>query len=383
MTAMKSIAIICNRYPSVLTPTRQVFVQRLVGAMADQGVECTVICPIPVNQYLRNFSSLPPETEERSPKGNRVRVFFPRYVSLGQRPLPGVGNTVHVTTRLFTSAVRKVLRRIPRPEALYGHFFAPAGVCAARLGRELGLKAFAAYGESTPWSIHNFGLDRMRRELDSISGIVSVSSANKAVLVDLGIVPESKIGVFPNGVQTAFFYPRDRTLARRLFQFPEKAFIAAYVGQFTERKGVMRVAEAVRGLHEVSVAFAGAGKEVPSIENCIHLGKVKPDQMPEFLSAADVFVLPTLNEGCPNAVVEAMACGLPVVSSDMPFNYDILNQQNSIMVDPTDVSAIRSAIVALRDDANMRYRMAGAALSRARQLSIDERAANVLQWMRA
>ena len=99
------------------------------------------------------------------------------------------------------------------------------------------------------------------------------------------------------------------------------------------------------------------------------------------LSACDVFALPTLIEGSCNALVEAMACGLPIVSSAGEFNDDVLDDGMSIRIDPLDVPAIRQAIVRLRDDAPLRARMAAAALQRARLFDIDARARRILAFM--
>ena len=96
---------------------------------------------------------------------------------------------------------------------------------------------------------------------------------------------------------------------------------------------------------------------------------------------ADIFVLPTLNEGCCNAVVEALACGLPVVSSDRPFNYDVLNESNSIMVDPMNVDEIADAIRKLKEDKELRHRLAEGALKMAEELTIDRRAQRILEFM--
>lgn len=100
-----------------------------------------------------------------------------------------------------------------------------------------------------------------------------------------------------------------------------------------------------------------------------------------YLYAADVFVLTTLHEGCCNAIVEAMACGLPVISSNLPFNWDVLNERNSIMIDPNDIEEIKKAIVLLRDDETKRKTMAGEALRMAQELSIDVRAQRILEFV--
>ena len=99
------------------------------------------------------------------------------------------------------------------------------------------------------------------------------------------------------------------------------------------------------------------------------------------LSAADVFVLPTLSEGCCNAIIEAMACGLPIISSNLPFNDDILWDDNSIRIDPMNIDDIRNAISLLKEDQQMRENFSKASLKHAASLNIEKRAKNILEFM--
>lgn len=379
---MKKILFLCNRYPNALTPTRHVFVQKLVWAMADKGIECTVISPVPVNQYVGSFFKQPVETTERSPNGNLIRLHFPRYFTYGQREI-GKFPTSRLTVGAFHSVVKKTIAKHRLSfDAVYGHFLVPAGITAARIGREFDVPAFAAYGEATPRDPIVYGLDRLRSEIHSLAGIVSVSSENKRVLEEINAFDPARIKVFPNAIQVERFHPRDRDESRRKMGVPADAFHVAFVGQFNHRKGVMRVAEAVGGLPGVTVSFAGKGDQLPQCANAVHVGPVLPADMPFFLSAADAFVMPTLNEGCSNAIVEAMACGLPVISSDLPFNYDILGKDNAILIDPNDVAKIRESVLQLKADADVRRAMSEATLARVSQLTLEKRADGILSWMR-
>ena len=103
--------------------------------------------------------------------------------------------------------------------------------------------------------------------------------------------------------------------------------------------------------------------------------------MPVYLNAADVFVLPTLHEGCCNAIIEAMACGLPIISSDRAFNYDILDEKNSILIDPLSINDISTSIKTLMKDSDLRKSMSDASLVKAKSLSIRNRAIRILQFM--
>lgn len=91
--------------------------------------------------------------------------------------------------------------------------------------------------------------------------------------------------------------------------------------------------------------------------------------------------MPTENEGCSNAVIEAMACGLPIVSTDAPFNYDILNDTNSILVDCHDIDEIAQAIKTLKENSELRSKLSKGASLMASGLSISERAGKILNFI--
>ena len=92
-------------------------------------------------------------------------------------------------------------------------------------------------------------------------------------------------------------------------------------------------------------------------------------------------MLPTLNEGCSNAVVEAMACGLPIISSNREFNDDILNESYAIRIDPQNIQEISNAIQKLVDDSSCRARMSEEALNKAAELTLDVRAQKIIDFM--
>lgn len=92
-------------------------------------------------------------------------------------------------------------------------------------------------------------------------------------------------------------------------------------------------------------------------------------------------LLPTLNEGCSNAIVEAMACGLPIISSNRAFNDDILDAECSIRVNPVDVDEIHEAIQKLVSDPISREKMSEAAIKKAENLTLSVRAQNILAYI--
>ena len=119
----------------------------------------------------------------------------------------------------------------------------------------------------------------------------------------------------------------------------ENEFVVIFVGHFIERKGPQRVDDAVKDIPGITTLFIGQGDFKPN-SNCAFCGPVPHERLAKYLSAADVFVLPTLAEGCCNAILEAVCCGVPVISSNLCFNDDILDDSYSIRVDPMNVNSL-------------------------------------------
>ena len=176
------------------------------------------------------------------------------------------------------------------------------------------------------------------------------------------------------------FYRRNKDACRKKLGIPLDKYVVGFVGGFIERKGDKRLLEAVRQLDDVYVAFAGRGDNPPSGDRVVFCQAMEHEQIPVLLNAVDVFVLPTLAEGSCNAIVEAMACGLPIISSDLPFNDDVLTDLNSIRIDPMAIDQIRDAINKLRNE-KIRLEMGINAFATAQELSIEHRADKILHFI--
>lgn len=382
MGKIKRICVIADSYPTKTDP-RNPFIDQLVVAFTDLGIECTVINPFSLTKrFFRNTETRPKHWIKTTESG-LINIYSPRYLTFSSKKF-GFINTNSINLKLFTQSCLRVLNKIGTDfDAVYGHFIFPAGITANTISEKFKIPAFLAYGENTNYTIDYLGADKTRALLKSIKGVVSVSTANKERLIKQNIVDDDKIGVFPNAINNKLFYKRNKSLMRKKYGFPEDAFIVAFVGRFVDIKGANRLSEAIEkvGSDEIKSVFVGFGDVRPNCNGILFEGKLPHEKIPEILSSADVFVLPTLAEGSSNAIIEAMACGLPIISSDRPFNDDILDDSCSIKVDPTNIDEIANAIKLLYADKDLRNKLAKGALKKAETLNIENRAKNIISFM--
>ena len=364
-------------YPSDKNPKRLVFLQRLVNELVDQGNQCTVISPV---KFPADKETIIGFEEQKTNSGNIVKAYFPAYFCMRLTARYRNDPFKNLSVHNYQKAAERVIHKNKIEfDVVYSHFLGVSAECAVKIASMYNVPCFAAAGESVFSYYDAPDCFRVNRYLNKLAGIVSVSSANKQILVSRGLNGDN-IKVFPNGIDTSMFYRRDKAESRMKMGFNNDDFIVAFTGAFIERKGVLRLQEATKDL-PVKVAYAGSGPQMPNSNNTIWCKPVTPENMPCFLSAADIFVLPTLNEGCCNSIIEAMACGLPVISADKPFNNDILDDSCSIRVDPSDVSAIRNSIIKLYENKSLVEKLSKGSVEKSRMLDLKQRASGISSWI--
>ena len=335
-------------------------------------------------KYREKIGEIPYHIEEDLGEGVFVHTYYPKTFSASSIAI-GKFNTEIISERMFEASASYTAKKLSKKisfDAVYGHFFLYGGIAAIKIGRTLNIPSFVAFGECDYESqIQETYGDLQLKDINGLSGVISVSTKNAKKLEELGIFHDIPVMVAPNAVDQSLFYKMDRNKCRTIMGLPFDKFIVGFVGGFIERKGDKRLLEAANQIDDVYLAFAGVGDNPPSGERVLFCKPLEHDLVPVFLNSIDVFCLPTLSEGSCNAVAEALACGVPVVSSNLSFNDDVLNDNNSVRINPKSVSEIRNAISLLKNDKNKRERIAYKGYSDSQKCSISERAKTIQDFI--
>jgi glycosyltransferase involved in cell wall biosynthesis len=167
---------------------------------------------------------------------------------------------------------------------------------------------------------------------------------------------DSRVKVIPNYVLTDLFRPDSEGICK-----PGRI---CFVGRLHPEKNLLALLEAVRGL-DVELEIIGDGPQRKAVEAAAcdkgvsvrFLGRCPHAELPQRLNAAEMFILPSLYEGHPKALLEAMACGRPVIGTDVIGIRELIRHRQTGYLCGTSPEEIRSAIQDVLSDADLRARM--------------------------
>jgi teichuronic acid biosynthesis glycosyltransferase TuaC len=320
------VLTLSSLYPNREMPRHGIFVENRLRRMVGSGeVASLVVAPVPwfpsgnprFGRYA-TFARVP-----REERRHGIAVLHPRY------PLvPKIG--MSSAPVLMSAALRRSLERVLRHrfpfEVIDAHYFYPDGVAAVMLAERLGRPAVITARGTDINLISDYRLPRrwIRWAAERAAGIVAVSEALRARLIELGIAA-SRIHVLRNGVDLELFAPRDREAARRELGVSTGGPVLASVGLLVPRKGHDLAIRAMTRLPEATLLIAGDGPEDAALRRLAgrvdvagrvrFLGALPQERLAAVYNAADALVLASSREGFPNVLLEALACGTPVVAT--------------------------------------------------------------------
>ena len=341
MQAGPQVVVLSTLFPNSAQPQAGLFIRERMFRVARE-LPLTVVAPVPWFPLQSLLRRLRPHFRPDVPREevqNGITVLHPRFLSV-----PGLFKRLDgVLLALGAWRTLSKLRRDGRMDVLDAHFGYPDGYAASLLARWLRVPFTVTLRGTEVRHAHTPGLSsRLRKALLRADRIFSVSASLTDVAAGLGVARERMV-VVGNGVDTDRFHPMDRSAARAALGITANAPVLVSVGGLTERKGFHRVIEVLPQLRERHpglqfLIIGGASAEGDwgpqlrrqrdelGLQDCVRfLGTLSPDALREPMSAADVFVLATRNEGWANVFLEAMACGLPVVTTDVGGNREVVS----------------------------------------------------------
>ncbi|MEY4719321.1 MAG: hypothetical protein RL563_1939, partial [Pseudomonadota bacterium] len=336
-----TLLVFSSLYPSQVRPNAGVFIRERMTRVAEHCA-MVVVSPVPwfpfqslIRLFKPNYRLQPASHEHQA----GIEVYFPRFFAL-----PGIGRTWDGLSMALSCV--PLLFRLKKSFAfnvIDAHFAYPDGYAATWLGRWFDVPVtITLRGTEVPLSRIPSRRQRLLNALHRATVVFSVADALKRHVVALG-ADATKIHVVGNGVDNAKFHPIDRWLAREQLKLADDAQVLISVGGLVDRKGYHRVIEILPELLKkhpklVYVIVGGASPEGDNRlqlerqivdlglqEHVRFLGAMAAEQLHVPLSAADIFVLATANEGWANVFLEAMACGLPVVTTDVGGNREVVS----------------------------------------------------------
>ena len=370
--------MISHMYPSPVNPTGGIFVHEQVKALRDRGHDVRVVSPKGwAPPGLSRWSSYRDVVAEDTV--DDVVVHYPRKLTL-----PGA-RLGHRNADAFLLGIRGTVRRIHAEwpvDVIHAHMIVPDGWAAARIGHELGVPAVGTAHRADVLDIPAQGAKARMRVAEAIQTLDAVVTVSRAIgdAADAIARPRRPITVVPNGADAEVFMPRDPAEARRRLGIPPEGPVISYVGKLVPRKGVDTLIEAMgilaaRAAGAPRLVMAGIGgmrepleqraAQLGVADRITWLGKVPHDDVGWVMSAGDVFVLPSLSEGLPTVVCEAMACGLPVVATAVDGTPEIVDDPaTGLLVQPHDAGGLAAALARVLDDPGMARDMGAEALRR-------------------
>lgn len=350
-------------FPNAVQPTHGIFVENRLRHLVRTGqVSAHVVAPVPWfpfrQKYFGKYADFArvPKTEAR----HGLIVHHPRYLHI-----PKVG--MNAAPRLMFNSVRAMIGQVIDEHGPFdlidAHYFYPDGVAAAHLAQTFNLP-FTVTARGTDLNlIPRYASPRAQIlwAAARASGIITVAGALKDALE--AMAPEGvtlpQVRVLRNGVDLKAFYPADRDPIRLKFGLTRPTLLS--VGHLIERKGHHLVIKALESLDNVDLLIAGDGPERRALERLTDqlglgdrvkfLGVLPHENLFEYYCAADALVLASSREGWPNVLLEAMACGTPVVATNVWGSGEVVGAPEAgVVVDERSAEALANAARALLAD---------------------------------
>jgi glycosyltransferase involved in cell wall biosynthesis len=350
------ILVLTNLYPNPFEPNRGLFNRNQIRHLAEEH-EVTVISPILwTDEWAARRAGSSPLLNGRENELDGIPIVHPRYFYT-----PKVLRSCY--GRFFKASVRRAFNRTVdrfQPDVVFSPWAYPDGWAAVELGHGCGLPVVIKVHGSDIHQLNRFPgrCSGTLQALHDANGVVVVSADLKDQIIRLGVNGES-IRVIYNGIDAGVFAPGDKRQARARLGLPENRAAVVMVANFVPVKGHRILLEALKLLEGSGVPFdchllgdgplrsslASEAAALGLTHRVIFHGTKSQADLGDWYRAADIVAVPSLAEGIPNVLLEAMTCGVPCVATSLDGIREVMPMDYPCrLVPPGDAGALASAI---------------------------------------
>jgi len=356
-SAKPRISVVTPNFPIPEEPYRGRPVYETVrelAALASVKVLCPVATyPAPSSLHPRTYRYYPAPHSDFSLPGVDVEYFKYPVFPYFSRPLNG---------RICRQNLMPLLRR-EQPQLILAYWLYPIGYAAVTAAEELGVPAVVVGRGSDVCRIDGIVMRELTRQtLSRASFVITVSEQIRRRSIQLGARP-SHTRTVRNGCDLSVFHPVSKAEARARVGIPTDAELILFVGRLVPLKGIRELLSAFeplaaqrKSLHLVLTGEGCLETEIHQLiertgfRSRVHLLKpCGPAEVAQWINASNLVCLPSHSEGCPNSIIESLACGRPVVATDVGGIPELIDHSNGILVPPGNAEALASAIRAVLD----------------------------------
>jgi glycosyltransferase involved in cell wall biosynthesis len=333
---------------------RGIFVKTQLESLKKYFKEITVIAPV-----LFSFKILGKDKLCKNYSYDNIKVYYPRCF---YTPVFNFKILIDNRFRVVENLIKKENIEF---DLIHAHFAWPAGY--------IGVKLKEKYGVPFIVTVHGYDIydlpfrDREWKEkieyvLNAADYDITVSNSNLECINKLNV--KTPVKVIPNGFNCDLFYPRKINDCRKTLNFPPDKMIILTVGSLVEVKGhkylIETMKEVAKQRKDVLCIIVGGGKLKGKLERQIRkagledhvklVGGRPHDEIPIWMNACDLFVLPSLSEGNPTVMFECLGCGKPVIGTKVGGVPEIITSEDyGFLVEPANPKALAEKILIALD----------------------------------
>ena len=344
-------------FPNAGQPNHGVFVEnRLRHLLATGQASSTVVAPVPWfpirSARAGRWSQF--AHAERTETRDGLAIHHPRFPLIPKLGMLAAPAALYAASVL---AIGRLVRQGLRFDAIDAHYLYPDGVAAVLLGRHFGKPVVITARGSDVTQLPDFAGPRrmIRWAMAKADALISVSAGLKQAMVALGASPDA-VTVLRNGVDLEMFRPADRAACRQSLGLTGPTLLS--VGHLIERKGHHHVIAALALLPGWRLLIVGDGPERGRLQRLAadrgaadrvqFLGPQPHSTLSRFYTAADELILASSREGWANVLLESMACGTPVVASNIPGSSEVVQQPAAgLVVDQNTPEAFAAGVASV------------------------------------